>query len=102
MRIFGDITRRREGTAAAARGARTRGRAVRRAGAAPAALAFLLCVMGAPMASAADAAKDNDTLYQVSTLNALMLGDYDGSVTLGDLKKQGSIGLGTFDKLDGG
>ncbi|WP_455759867.1 acetolactate decarboxylase [Cloacibacillus evryensis] len=100
MRIFGDITREREGLAAAARGARTRGLTMRRAGAALAALALLLCVMNAPVASAA-AAKDNDTLYQVSTLNALMLGDYDGSVTLGDLKKQGSIGLGTFDKLDG-
>ena len=30
-----------------------------------------------------------------------MLGDYDGSVTIGELLKHVDTGLGTFDKLDG-
>lgn len=39
--------------------------------------------------------------YQVSTLNTLMLGNYDGVITVGDLLKQGNIGIGTFEGLDG-
>ena len=42
-----------------------------------------------------------DDLYQVSLLNGLMQGDYDGSVSIGELLKHGDTGLGTFDKLDG-
>lgn len=44
---------------------------------------------------------ERDTLYQVSTIDALMQGVYDGNVTVGDLKKYGDFGIGTFDKLDG-
>ncbi len=40
-------------------------------------------------------------LYQVSTINALLEGAYDGEVTCGDLLKKGDFGLGTFDALDG-
>ena len=42
-----------------------------------------------------------DTLYQISTIDALMQGVYDGNVTVGDLKKHGDFGIGTFDRLDG-
>lgn len=42
-----------------------------------------------------------ETLFQVSTLNALMLGDYNGLITVDELLKQGDTGLGTFDTLDG-
>jgi acetolactate decarboxylase len=42
-----------------------------------------------------------DTMYQVSTIDALMQGVYDGNVTVGELKKYGDFGIGTFDKLDG-
>ena len=42
-----------------------------------------------------------DKLYQVSLLNGLMQGDYDGSVSIGELLKHGDTGLGTFNKLDG-
>ncbi|MDD1701568.1 MAG: acetolactate decarboxylase [Methanoregula sp.] len=42
-----------------------------------------------------------DTLYQVSTIDALMQGVYDGNVTVGELKKHGDFGIGTFDRLDG-
>lgn len=42
-----------------------------------------------------------DVLYQVSLLHGLASGDYQGSVTVGDLKQHGDIGLGTFDRLNG-
>lgn len=44
---------------------------------------------------------DSDTLYQVSLLQGLMFGDYDGSVPISELKKHGSVGIGTFDGLNG-
>ncbi len=40
-------------------------------------------------------------LYQVSTLQALMQGDYYGAVAVDDLTGFGDTGLGTFDALDG-
>ena len=44
---------------------------------------------------------DRDTLYQVSSISALMQGVYEGSMTVGDLRKYGDFGLGTFEALDG-
>ncbi len=49
----------------------------------------------------ADVADNTDTLYQVSTLNALMMGYYDGIISIKDLIKAGDTGLGTFNALDG-
>lgn len=43
----------------------------------------------------------SDAAYQVSTLDALLEGVYDGSATFGELKKHGDFGIGTFDALDG-
>lgn len=40
-------------------------------------------------------------LYQVSILDALMQGVYDGQVTLGQLAREGDLGLGTTNGLDG-
>jgi acetolactate decarboxylase len=40
-------------------------------------------------------------LFQVSTLDALLQGIYNGSFTVGQLKQQGDFGLGTFVGLDG-
>ena len=45
--------------------------------------------------------RNGDVLYQVSILDGLMQGDYDGSVTLDDIRKHGDFGIGTFDRLDG-
>lgn len=42
-----------------------------------------------------------DTLMQVSTIDALLAGVYDGQMTLGELKKHGDLGIGTFDALEG-
>lgn len=42
-----------------------------------------------------------DTLTQVSTIDALVKGIYDGGVSFGALKKLGDFGIGTLDNLDG-
>jgi len=42
-----------------------------------------------------------DALYQVSTLDALMAGCYDGYTEFSELVKMGDTGLGTVDGLDG-
>lgn len=46
-------------------------------------------------------AGQSDGLTQVSTLSALLVGIYDGEVTVKQLKKHGDFGLGTFNALDG-
>jgi acetolactate decarboxylase len=45
--------------------------------------------------------EDHETLYQASTIDALMLGVYDGVRPVSELKKHGDFGIGTFDGLDG-
>lgn len=51
--------------------------------------------------STAPSAEARDTLYQVSTINSLMAGNYDGIKSIQDVSKRGDIGIGTFDTLDG-
>ncbi|MBC8206622.1 MAG: acetolactate decarboxylase [Kiritimatiellaeota bacterium] len=58
------------------------------------ALALLLILTGCATAP-------KDTLMQVSTIDALLAGAYDGQMTLGELKTHGNLGLGTFDALEG-
>jgi len=62
-----------------------------------------LCLITAGPDKKAEASsqEDRDTLYQVSTLDSLSDGNYDGFVSIADLKEKGDIGLGTFDTLDG-
>ncbi|MFA7369611.1 MAG: acetolactate decarboxylase [Kiritimatiellales bacterium] len=50
---------------------------------------------------AALAAAETNTLTQVSTIDALLAGAYDGQMTLGELLKHGDLGIGTFDALEG-
>lgn len=45
--------------------------------------------------------KETDTLFQVSTIDALLAGGFEGSITYAEIKKQGDFGLGTFHGLDG-
>jgi len=47
------------------------------------------------------AATDRDVLYQVSTIDALMQGVFDGVQPIGEIRKHGDFGIGTFDALDG-
>lgn len=46
-------------------------------------------------------AHSGEVLYQYSTIDSLLAGVYDGQLTMGELKKQGNLGLGTFNALDG-
>jgi acetolactate decarboxylase len=41
------------------------------------------------------------TLFQTSTINALLDGNYDGDISFAELEAHGDFGLGTFDALDG-
>lgn len=63
----------------------------------------LIGIGAAAIAGAAWAGQEagRDRLFQVSTIDALMLGDFDGSMTIGDLGREGDTGIGTFDRLDG-
>jgi acetolactate decarboxylase len=62
------------------------------------ALAAALC---APPFAVAASAKAGPALVQVGVIDALLAGGYEGSMTLGELRKLGDFGLGTFDALDG-
>ena len=44
---------------------------------------------------------NRETMYQVATLQSLMVGNYDGFVSVGELRKHGDIGVGTFERIDG-
>jgi len=56
-----------------------------------------LCCAGCATTDTAD----HDLLYQVSTFSALQESVYDGTVSVGELKKHGNLGIGTFNGLDG-
>jgi len=64
---------------------------------------FLSAAILLPLALAAGCAPsaERECLYQVSTLGALVEGVYDGNLAVGELKKHGDLGLGTFDAMDG-
>jgi acetolactate decarboxylase len=55
---------------------------------------------GAATAEPPDAAALHE-VFQNSTINALLEGLYDGSMTFGELRRHGDFGLGTFNALDG-
>lgn len=40
-------------------------------------------------------------MYQYSIIDALMAGVFDGDLTIGQLKKKGDFGVGTFNRVDG-
>lgn len=42
-----------------------------------------------------------DSIYQYSIIDSLLAGNYDGELTIAELKKHGDTGLGTFNRLDG-
>ena len=47
------------------------------------------------------AGTSRDALYQVSTIDALLAGAYDGDASLASLRRHGDFGIGTYDDLDG-
>lgn len=44
---------------------------------------------------------NQETLFQTSTLSSLNAGNFDGEMTMAELKRHGDFGLGTFNSLDG-
>ena len=57
--------------------------------------------MGLALGAAGCAGPSRNTLYQVSTIDALLAGTYDGDLPLEELRQQGDFGIGTYDNLDG-
>ena len=43
----------------------------------------------------------HNTVTQISTIDAILAGSYDGQMTCRELTSYGNFGIGTFDKLDG-
>lgn len=70
------------------------------------ALACVLALAGCAQTSTESAkeqagAQNRETMFQISLLQSLTEGDFEGSVTVGELKQHGDTGIGTFDGLDG-
>ena len=70
-------------------------------------IAFVLIIIGLLAVSAVSAQNllflnnSDDSMYQVSLMQAFMHGEYDGVISVGDLKTHGDIGLGTFEGVNG-
>jgi len=60
----------------------------------------LFALSGCSHENSATVPKTN-SIFQYSTLSALLEGVYDGELTVGELRKQGTFGIGTFNALDG-
>jgi acetolactate decarboxylase len=65
------------------------------------ALAAVALTAGVPLASAADAPAPTGWVAQVGTFDYLVQPDYDGLAPLRSVIGDSTIGLGTFDRLDG-
>ena len=61
----------------------------------PAAILLALLLSGQCLA------QDDDILFQVSTIDALMQGVFDGFYSINCLRARGDFGIGTFDALEG-
>jgi acetolactate decarboxylase len=67
-------------------------------------LILIIIVMAATVgcgAAADETGLGRETIAQVSTIDAILDGVYDGVTSYGDLRKYGDFGLGTFTGLDG-
>ena len=62
---------------------------------------WFLCVLALLITGCATPAKRTDTVFQTSTINALLAGIYDGDVTLHEVLDHGDFGLGTYNHLAG-
>ncbi len=62
---------------------------------------IFLCLIFILAAAASGAEQESRALFQVSTLQALLAGEYDGTVSLKEVLTRGNMGIGTFDKLAG-
>lgn len=65
------------------------------------ALLLVLCIFGLSAMPAGGGTPPFDHLYQVSTIDALLEGEYNGTCTIAELVRAGDTGIGTFHRLDG-
>ena len=64
-------------------------------------IVMLCLILSIGSVAFANPTMDRDTLYQGSTIEALLAGNYAGVTTVKKIKSEGNTGLGTFAKLDG-
>jgi acetolactate decarboxylase len=64
-------------------------------------LSRMIAALGLGAWVAGCACPTQNTVYQISTIDALMAGVYDGDLTLRELRRHGDQGLGTYDNLNG-
>jgi acetolactate decarboxylase len=63
---------------------------------------LIVCaLLSCALSGSAQPSPDHDVLFQTSTIDALLAGVYDGTMSLQQLKQHGDFGLGTFHALDG-
>lgn len=62
----------------------------------------MILILGTGVVYASPSTTTNDnTIFQISTLNSLSAGNFDGNWTIGEVKTHGDTGLGTINGLDG-
>jgi acetolactate decarboxylase len=64
-------------------------------------LFLLTFILSAMLCGYSQQTIDRETLYQGSTIEALLAGNYDSVDSVKNIKTKGDTGLGTFDGLDG-
>ena len=64
-------------------------------------IAFLLALIASSLILAGCCTPKTDTVTQVSTIDAVLEGVYDGKMDCADLLRHGDFGIGTFHSLDG-
>ena len=64
-------------------------------------LSLFAIILFAGCASTHGLTESRNSLFQVGLYSELVNGNYDGTITIGDLKQRGDFGIGTFDGLDG-
>lgn len=65
---------------------------------------IIMCLLAVSAVSAQNSLfsnNDDDSMYQVSLMQAFMHGEYNAVVTVADLKTHGDTGLGTFEGVNG-
>jgi acetolactate decarboxylase len=65
------------------------------------ALLILSTLLAACVVTVPEVQENRDTLFQASTLSSLGVGNFDGDLTIAELKRHGDFGLGTYNGLDG-
>jgi acetolactate decarboxylase len=61
----------------------------------------LTALFGVSIPGASQQHTSSNTLFQTSTISALLVGIYEGNTNFSQLKKYGDFGLGTVNYLDG-